>query len=278
MMELGSLRLDLISDGLFEDDADTFVRRCAEAEARPGLKVRARRRIRVGFNALLVRGGGKTVILDPGTGDKPRETLAKAYHLEWPRRFLPTLDDLGVRREQVDAVILTHLHWDHAGACTRIAESGKIEATFPHARYLVHRRELDSARKGGDGYLLEDFMPLAEHGRLELVERDGEVLPGFEVRWSGGHTPGHQIALIGNEGAPRAVYLSDLIPTAAQLPLECGLSYDVNADELRRAKAKILEDAHRDNDLLLFVHAPTARAGRLTKIADGGYRLASESI
>lgn len=277
-MELGSRRLDLISDGFFEDDADTFVRHCAERETRPGLRARAKRRIRVGFNSLLVRGGGKTVIVDPGAGDKPRDALARAYAMEWPRRFLPTLSELGVNPEQVDAVILTHLHWDHAGACTRLSEDGKLTPTFPNARYFAHKKEFEFARQGGDGYLLEDFMPLAEQGRLELVEYDGEILPGFEVRWTGGHTPGHQIVVIGRTQEPRAVYLSDLIPTATQLPLECGLSYDVNANELREAKAKILGEAFRENFLLLFVHAPQARAGRLTKNLDGSYRIESVSI
>jgi len=278
MEKLGSLRLDLISDGFFEDDADTFVRHCAEREARPGIRARAKRRIRVGFNSLLVRGEGKTVVIDPGAGDKPRDALAKAYVMEWPRRFLPTLRELGVSPEQVDAVILTHLHWDHAGACTKYSGSGGLLPTFPQARYFVQRKEFEFARQGGDGYLLEDFIPLAEQGRLELVERDGEILPGFETQWTGGHTPGHQIVVIGNAQEPRAVYLSDLIPTATQLPLECGLSYDVNADELREAKAKILEEAFREKYLLLFVHAPQARAGYLMKSPDGSYRIESVSI
>ena len=278
MVELGSFRLDLLSDGVFEDDADTFVRHCAEREASPGIRVRAKRRIRVGFNSLLVRGGGKTVIVDPGTGDKPRGALAKAYHMEWPRRFLPALRDLGVSRDEVDAVILTHLHWDHAGACTRISESGELIPTFPNARYFAHWKELEFARQGGDGYVLEDFLPLAEQGRLELVEHDGEILPGFEVRWTGGHTPGHQMVVIGETSAPRAVYPSDLIPTATQLPLECGLSYDVNAAELRVAKAKLLAEAFEEKYLLLFVHAPNARAGRLTQAPDGEYRLESVSV
>ncbi|MBU0509766.1 MBL fold metallo-hydrolase [bacterium] len=278
MIELGAYRLDLIGDGSFEDEADTFVRHCAEREHKPGVRVRGKRRIRVGFNSLLVRGAGRCVVIDPGTGDKLREDLVAQYRMEWPRRFLPTIAELGVLREDVDTVILTHLHWDHAGAATRIGAEGEIVPTFPNARYFVQRRELEAARRSDDGYIADDFEPLARRGQLELVDGEAEILPGFEVRWTGGHTAGHQVVLIGDPPRVRAAFLSDLVPTATQLPLDCGLSYDVNADELRAAKERILGEAADQNYLLMFVHAPKLRAGYLNRTTGGGFRLTSVDV
>lgn len=273
MLEVGRFRLDLIADGAFEDEADTFVRQCAERAAPPHLKVRGKPRIKVGFNSLLVRGGGQTLVVDPGTGDKPRAELVREYHMEWPRRFLPELTALDVAPAAVDAVILTHLHWDHCGAATREDGQGRLHPVFVNARHAVQRAEWDAALSGGDGYDGRDFAPLAAAGQLELVDGDAEILPGVCVRRVGGHSAGLQIVIIGADDGSRAVYLSDLIPTAAQLPLECGLSYDVNPPELRAAKERVLTEAYARCDLLLFVHAPRARAGYLIRKHDGSFGL-----
>ncbi|MFZ5432648.1 MAG: MBL fold metallo-hydrolase [Calditrichota bacterium] len=278
MYSLGPYRLDLISDGFFEDDADTFVRECAEKQHPPGLKVRSKPRIRVGFNGLLVRGNGRTVVIDPGTGDKPRHDLVRLYRMEWPRRFMSSLGGLGVSPNDVDTVILTHLHWDHCGAGTRASDNGTIVPTFPNARYFAHRQELDAARSGAEGYISDDFEPLLKTGHLEVFEQDGEIIPDFEIRWTGGHSAGHSIVIIGTPPHPQAVFLSDLVPTSAQLPLECGLSYDVNPVELRRAKERILKEAAAGQYLLMFVHAPKVRAGLISETDRTRYKLESISI
>ncbi len=168
-------------------------------------------------------------------------------------------------------MILTHLHWDHCGAATSLAEDGDFRPTFPNAQYYVQRKELAAARsgvaEGDDGYNPADYEPLLEAGVLVMLDGDGEVLPGVNVRLVGGHSAGLQIAFIGE--ASRAVYLSDLVPTATQLPLDCVLSYDLNIAELKAAKALVLDEAVRRRELLLFVHAPRARAGYLLYRADG---------
>jgi len=280
MIEIGAFRLDLIFDGYFEDDADTFVRLCAERQSSDRVKPRAKSRIRVGFNSLLVRGEGRTVVVDPGAGDRPRPEIASRYHLEWPRRFLPTLRELGVKPEAANAVILTHLHWDHAGASVRFEKDHLVPA-FTTAHYFVQKAELLAARAavlaGDDSYNADDFEPLVQANCLKTVEDDSEILPGFTVRRTGGHSQGHQIVLIESRGQ-RAIYLSDLVPTSTQLPVDCVLSYDFNIDEIRAAKAAVLEEAFRRRDLLLFVHAPRLRAGYLTARAGDSYTLQSAEV
>lgn len=281
MFQLGRFRLDLISDGFFEDDADSFVKDCIEKQAAPRIRVRGKPRMRVGFNALLIRGNGQTVVVDPGTGDKPRLEKAAQYHLEWPRRFFPTLHSMGVMAEAVDAVILTHLHWDHAGAATRRAANGRVMPAFARARYFVQESELEAARtakrNGDDSYNADDFEPLAETGCLQTINGEGEIVPGITVRWVGGHCRGLQIAVISSEGQ-RAVFLSDFIPTTTQLPLDCRLSYDEDPVQLRHAKETILADAVKQGDLLLFVHAPRIRAGYLKPHSAGKPRFESIEI
>jgi glyoxylase-like metal-dependent hydrolase (beta-lactamase superfamily II) len=266
MLQLGRFRLDVISDGFFEDDASTFVRLGEERS------VRSRRRVKVGFNSLLIRGGGRTVVVDPGTGDKPRPDKVKRYRMEWPRRFFPTLAALNVPVEELDTVILTHLHWDHSGAATRKTENNRLEPAFPRAQYYVQALELEAARgaarRGDDSYDSDDFEPLSEHGCLKTVSGDSEILPGITVHCTGGHSRGLQIVYIRSE-SQRAVFLSDLMPTPTQLPLDCILSYDEDVPQLRAAKQAVLTEARRRGDLLLFVHAPRVRAGYLKSRSDG---------
>ncbi len=275
--DIGGLRLDLLDDGLFELRPETFVKISRGHSSELLDKTRFRPRIKVGFNSLLVRGGDKTVLIDPGTGDKERAAQRRNYNLDWPRRVLSQLKELGVRREQVDTVVLTHLHWDHAGACTTVGHGGQLEPTFPKARYVLQRRELQGARDGvaagDDGYAPEDFEPLVSMGRLDLIdEEDLQILPWLSVHWSGGHSPGHQVVRIGPEGGKRVMYFSDVLPTTAQLSLESGMSYDQNPEELRQAKLKFMTQAAKEMDVVVLVHAPRNRVGHLREIAPGEFK------
>lgn len=281
MFSLGRFRLDLISDGFFETDADTFIKECLKQQTPAHLKARSKPRFRVGFNSLLIRGNGHTVVVDPGTGDKPRAEKIVQYRLEWPRRFLHELKALGVAPETVDTVILSHLHWDHAGASTQIGKNGEIIPTFSKAQYYVQSSELDAARmavrSNDDSYCAEDFEPLSILNRLNTVGPEAEIVPGISVQWVGGHCAGLQIIKIESEQR-RAIYLSDLVPTTAQLPLDCAMTYDEDIPRLRDAKETVLAEAADHEDLLLFVHAPRNRAGYLRRYPGGGPRFESVEI
>ncbi len=275
MLELGPYRLDLISDGPFELEPDSFAR--IGAVPPPHL----RRRIRVGFNSLLIRGNGHVVVADPGTGDKPHAEHIRVYHMEWPRKFFPTLQKLGVRPGEVDTVILTHLHWDHCGGATSLNARGEPVPVFFNAKHFVQRREVEAARAavaaGEDDYLAPDFEPLISAGLAELIDGQAEILPGISLEWTGGHSPGLQIVKIAAAGK-RAIFLSDLIPTSAQLSLDAIMSYDANVEELTSAKERVLREAGEHGDLLLFVHAPRQRAGYLRRGAGGELKLEPVAI
>ncbi|MCC6476617.1 MBL fold metallo-hydrolase [bacterium] len=275
--DLGPLRLDVIDDGLFELRPETFVKVNQGRHASLLDKTRFRPRIKVGFNSLLIRGEGKTILIDPGTGDKERTAQVREYKMEWPRKVLPALRELGVQREQVDLVILTHLHWDHCGACTTIGAGGQIEPTFPRARYIVQKRELDGARRAiqtdDDGYLSDDYEPLFDARKIDLIEADdAHVLPWLSVHWTGGHSAGHQVVRIGTGATGHVMYFSDLIPTTAQLQVGSGMSYDETPNELSESKRKFMRLCAREGDLAVLVHAPRNRLGHLIEMAPDDYR------
>ncbi|MBI5059738.1 MBL fold metallo-hydrolase [candidate division KSB1 bacterium] len=272
MFELGPFRLDLIDDGRFELQGDAFTRLGGH-----GHSGRVAPRVMIGFNTLLIRGRGRTILVDPGTGDKRLADSYRRYHLELPRKVFGALEQLGVGLQDVDTVILTHLHWDHVGAATSVSDAGDVVPTFPKARYVLQHRELAAARAaivdGDDGYISADFEPLVDAGVLDLLDTDAEIAPGVSVRWVGGHSPGLQIVHVDGGDSGRAVYLSDLIPTNAQLPLHSVSTYDLNHPELLDSKQRVLDEAVGAHDLLLFVHAPRSRAGYVSRDARGAVHL-----
>jgi len=274
--QLGTLRIDVLDDGLFELRPETFVKVTKGRNAELLSKGQHRPRIKVGFNSLLVRGEGKTVLIDPGTGDKERVAERRNYNLDWPRKVLPKLRELGISREHVDLVVLTHLHWDHAGACTTVGHGGQLEPTFSKARVVLHEKELSGAREAlavnDDGYCADDFEPLVTANKLDLVTTDeARILPWLSCQWSGGHSPGHMIVQVGYPEQPKLLYPSDVLPTSAQMPLDSGMSYDQNPTELERAKEKFLARAAEDESLVLLVHAPRNKLGVIRQ-TDSGYR------
>ena len=154
-MKLGSFTLNLIQDGLFYLPED--------AVPRSNLSVHSR--LLVGMSCLLVRGNGQTVLIDTGAGTKHRRDFVETYRMEWPRRFDTELNTLNVRREDIDIVILTHLHWDHAGGATRLDDNGNAVPTFPKAHYYIQKCEWEAAIQApsdDDDYLHEDFVVLKD--------------------------------------------------------------------------------------------------------------------
>lgn len=276
-LDVGSLRIDVIDDGLFELRPETFVKVTKGRHADLLNKGNFRPRIKVGFNSLLIRGEGKTVLVDPGTGDKERIAERRNYNLDWPRKVLPKLRELSVHRDDVDLVVLTHLHWDHAGACTTLGYGGQLEPTFPRAQIVLQKRELDGARvalsQGDDGYCADDFEPLVSARKLELLNHDDEqIFPWLICHWSGGHSAGHMVVRIGSPESQRIMYPSDVLPTTAQLDLDSGMSYDQNPAVLAAAKLKFMTLAAQDQDIIILVHAPRNRAGILKKISEREFK------
>jgi glyoxylase-like metal-dependent hydrolase (beta-lactamase superfamily II) len=276
-IDLGSLRIDVLDDGLFELRAETFVKVSKGRFADLLKKGDYKPRIKVGFNALLIRGEGQTILIDPGTGDKERIAERRSYNLDWPRKVLPKLKELGIRKEDVTLVVLTHLHWDHAGACTTTDFRGQLEPTFPNARVVLHKKELDGARvamnSGDDGYCADDFEPLDAARKFDLIEElDFAIFPWLTCHWSGGHSPGHMVVRIGYPEGPRVMYPSDVLPTSAQLPIDSGMSYDQNPNELMEAKRKFLDIAAMDEDLVILVHAPRNKSGYIRRLSSGEYK------
>jgi glyoxylase-like metal-dependent hydrolase (beta-lactamase superfamily II) len=134
-----------------------------------------------------------------------------------------------------------------------------IRPTFPHATYVVQRGELEFARHTNErtraSYLPHNFEPIAAADRWQLIEGNVEVLPGISVRLTPGHVPFHQAVQIQDQG-DTAVFVGDLFPTAAHLPLPWIMGYDLEPLRTLESKRALLADAVESHWRLIFEHDP----------------------
>ena len=241
----------------------------------------ARNRIPLGMRCLLVEHPSGLVLIDSGLGNKENEKFIDIYGVENAGANGRTaLEDglarLGVKPDDVSLVINTHLHFDHAGGNTWRDESGAIRPTFPKARYVVQRGEYDYATHTNErtaaSYFNANFVPLADAGVLDLIEGEREIVAGIRVINSPGHVPFHQSVLLESDGAA-ALFLGDLVPTAAHLPLPWIMGYDVEPLVTLESKRTILARAVEEEWRVVFEHDATVSWGRVHH--DGkGYGLA----
>lgn len=267
-MQLGDLEVDAVSGGrLWIDGGNIFgvvPKVLWQKQSAPD----DRNRIELETNCLLVRTETATVLIDTGYGSKATDRQRDNHAMEDGKPLVENLSRIGIEPADVDMVILTHLHFDHAGGSTFIDGSGTPRPTFPRARYVVQRREWEDATADlpelSGAYFNRDFVPFDQDGQLELIDGEVDLMPGISTRLTGGHTRGHQIILLGS-GDQRAVCPADLCPTTAHLPTFWTTSYDQFLLTLRRIKPDVLGEAADNNWLVLFGHDPLVKAAYLNR-------------
>jgi glyoxylase-like metal-dependent hydrolase (beta-lactamase superfamily II) len=227
-----------------------------------------RNRIRLAANCLLIKGDGFNALIDTGLGGKWEDKERDMFAVAEPRTLITDLARVDLHPDDITHVIQTHLHFDHVGGATFIDAEGELKVQFPNARLYAQRGEWeigsDPNPRDKRSYKPENLRPLEEAGVLELIDGDGEVLPGISVHVTGGHTKHHQIVRITSNGH-RITYLGDLIPTPSHLPVPFVMAYDLFPQQTMEAKAPLLEQMHDEGDLLVFEHGANAKAGHLKK-------------
>eukprot|EP00913_Durusdinium_trenchii_P005695 g5313.t1 len=267
-MQLGELTIETVSGGRFWIDGGAMFGVVPRALWSRYCPPDENHNIAQDTNCVLVRGGGRTILIDTGYGSKLHDKQRKIFHSEEGDPLLRSLEARGVSADDVDTVILSHLHFDHAGGATIYNADENLEATFPNAEYVAQRREWANATAGYPElrgvYPLENLLPLERDNRLRLVDGNEELVPGIRAWVTGGHTEAHS-AIVIESGGETAIYLGDLCPTSHHLPTLWGMSYDVDMLQLRRMKAEVLGRVADKNWLALFDHDPDIRAARLTR-------------
>ena len=209
-------------------------------------------------NCLLVEIGGKRVLVETGNGDKFPAKEKDIYGIDHDRSIQSALAELGVEPRSIDVVVMSHLHFDHAGGTTRKTASGGLEPVFARARHVVQRKELEAARhpheRNRASYLAENIEPLIAEGIVEVVDGEAEVVPGVRVLPTPGHTPGHQSVLIDGGDGERALFLGDVVPTSVHVRLPFIMGYDLDVEGTLASKKRLLRRALEEKWLVLFGH------------------------
>ncbi|MGA2719193.1 MAG: MBL fold metallo-hydrolase [Candidatus Acidiferrales bacterium] len=254
-MKLGDLEFHILSDGHVLLDGGAMFGVIPKPMWEKKMPADARNRITLSMNCLLISASGKRILVETGAGNKLNTKLRDIYGLDGPR-LVDRLRDYGLKPEDIDIVIDTHLHFDHCGGNTRI-ENGKAIPAFPNAQYFVQKGEYDHALEPTErdraSYFPENYVPIADAGRLTLLETDKVIAPGVEVIRVPGHTANMQcVKLTG--GGKTAFLFADLVPTTAHLSLPWIMGYDLYPMTTLENKKKWIPEALREGWLALFAH------------------------
>ena len=267
-MQLGEFQLKTISGGRFLLDGGTMFGVVPKVMWARLIPPNEQNLIQQDTKCLYVDTGDHRVLIDTGYGSKLSEKQRRVFDIAEGDALLDNLAAAGIVPSDIDTVILTHLHFDHAGGATKLADDGQIACTFPNATYYVQRREWIEANSDAPelrgAYASENFAAVEESGSLTLLDGNVEIVPGIRSWVTGGHTLGHQ-ALVIESNDQAAVYLGDLCPTSRHLPRLWGMSYDLDVLQIRRCKPEVLGTIADRGWWALFDHDPDVAAARLER-------------
>jgi glyoxylase-like metal-dependent hydrolase (beta-lactamase superfamily II) len=208
----------------------------------------------------LLRDGKRTVLVDCGMGDKWADKQKDQFKVD--TTLATTLPAAGCSFAEVTDVVLTHLHFDHAGGLTRLDGRGALSIAFPNARVHVGRRNWEWAQRPNDrdrgSYRDDSWRPLlsAERDRLILVDDDNRAAHLFDdvdAIFCEGHTTGQMLPVVGC-GDRRALYGADMVPTRAHVRMPWIMGYDLRPIELLDEKRRLLGLCADEGVALLYEH------------------------
>jgi glyoxylase-like metal-dependent hydrolase (beta-lactamase superfamily II) len=267
-LEIGHWRLDTVNGGSFWLDGGVMFGVIPKTIWGKQIVPDELNRIPVAGHCILARNGRQTVLVDTGYGSKFAPLDRKFYNMEPGEPLLVSLEQLGVRPDDIDLILFSHLHFDHAGGVSRWDQHRRPSLVFSRALFVAGRIEWEDATSGDPefegAYRDHNLGPMADSGRLELIEDGAEVLPGLSVLLTGGHTRGH-FAVRFHGGGKSALFLGDVCASRLHMRRLWNLAYDMHPVQTRRIKADLLADAADRDAWILWSHDPGAAASRVAR-------------
>lgn len=237
-------------------------------------------RIDLALRSLLIKSRDRAILIDTGIGTKFDEKFSSIYKINLNRYSLDkSLSMFDIKRKDITDVIISHLHFDHAGGTTYI-NGGNMVLTFPDANHYVQEEQWDwgtsPAEKDKASFLENDFKILESSGKLKKLSGPAELFPGIELLVMYGHTPGMQLVKI-SDNKTTLLYASDLIPTASHIPIPWVMAYDNHPLTTINEKKRLLPLITEQNWILFFEHDPFRQAATVIK-TEKGYQMKEEIL
>ncbi len=213
-------------------------------------------RVMLGLNCVIVRIGGKTVLIETGFGNKIAPKLKEIYATQ--ERLPASLAAAGIAPGQINFVINTHLHWDHCGWNSVLDENGTAHPFFPNAQYIAHYGEVEHGRHQWErdriSYVPDNYEPMITTGQMRLIESTGETIcPGIRIECFPGHT--RQLMAVHIESAgEHACFISDLLPTTAHLDIGWAMGFDLDPLRTIEERTRFYATCLPERWLVLFPH------------------------
>ena len=219
-------------------------------------------RMAIAINCLLVKSGEQIVLVDTGNGTKSSNAWAGGG------RLLSELAAAGVKPSEIDVVVVTHAHGDHIGGLTSVRE-GQLKLSFPRARYVVPRADWDyftaPERVKQMAFVRESLLPLAETGRLDLLEGEVNVTPDMRLLPAPGHTPGLSVVVVSSQGQ-MLLQMGDLFHHRVQIE-DPGLVRDLDLlpDMVPVSRQKVIQLALERSAQVFAAHQSSPGLGTLAR-------------
>ncbi len=275
-MRVGPWQVDGLLDRCFLLDGGSMCGVVPRAVWSNTFEPDAEGRIVLAARCLLARheGGAATVLIDGGIGNRWAGKARQLFGVEQGPGLINALADISVQREQITDVVMTHLHFDHAGGLVEKSEHGDFKPTFPHARVHIQKEHLawamNPSPRDRASFRAADFHPLDQSGLLVCHEGEGEILPDLSVRVSYGHSAAMQLPLL-TDGNKTIAFVGDLVPTSAHIKLTWGMAYDNQPLVIIEEKKKLLAQACEQGWILTAPHDPRLSAFALRPGKAGNY-------
>jgi len=269
--KVGSLTCHLIEGGTQRLDGGVMFGVVPKPLWQKRIPADERNRITLALRCLVVEHPDGLILVDTGIGQKWDAKGADMFGVDHSKLALEqSLAAKGLTTADITDVLLTHLHFDHAGGATKKVGDAVVP-TFENATYYVQKANLDWAQSPTDkdraSYRPENFDPISEAGLWDLVEGVAEVTAGIRVVPTPGHTPFHQSVMVESDGET-ACFLADVCPTTAHLPLPWIMGYDLEPMRTLESKKQVLGRAADEGWVLVFEHDPDTAMRRI-KIQNG---------
>lgn len=279
-MKIGQVELDILSLERFRLDGGAMFGIVPKPLWEKSNPADPQNRIAMGCQCLLIRSEGRNILVDAGMGSKWDPKLQEIYSIDSGSQKLSSLERALAEHElkpvDITDVIVTHLHFDHAGGLTYKGVDGQLKPTLPNACHWIQASHLDWAlsptEKDRGSFPSENIEPLIKNDLFKLVRGEESLFSGIHLIPLYGHTHAMQAILI--EGNPSVFYPTDLVPMVAHLHLPYIMAYDIEPLTTLKEKKRLLAQAQLENWHLIFEHEPEETSGPI-ETYKGKYRLSA---